>query len=70
MAEGKPACGMIRKQLAGRIGDAAQELSALDSVINELKSAAEVPAIITTEKVLTADQTTSVRLSIPRAQER
>src|SRR5258708_6089085 len=52
MAEGKPACGTARKQLARRIGDAAPELSALDSLINDLKSAAEVPAIIKTEKVL------------------
>jgi hypothetical protein len=41
MAEGKPACGTVRKQLARRIGDVAPELSALDSVINDLKSAAE-----------------------------
>ena len=58
MAKGKPACGTVRKQLARRIGDAAPELSALDSVINDLKSAAEVPAIIKTEKVLVPDQTT------------
>jgi hypothetical protein len=52
MAEGKPAYGTVRRQPARRIGDAAPELSALDSDINELKSAAKVPAIIKTEKVL------------------
>jgi hypothetical protein len=52
MAEGKPACGTVRRQPARRIRDAAPELSALDSVINDLKSAAEVPAVIKTEKVL------------------
>jgi hypothetical protein len=55
MAGGKPACGTVRKQLARRIGDAAPELSALDSLINDLKSAAEVPAITKTEKVLVPD---------------
>src|SRR5260221_2047215 len=58
IAEGKPTCGTVRKQFARRIGEAAPELSALDSVINDLKSAAEVPAIIKTEKILVPDQTT------------
>ncbi len=34
------------------------KLSALDSVVNDLKSAAEVPAIIEAERVLVPDETT------------